>query len=263
MKTIVTTAGRPTDVTIGLAKKAAVLLQLPYIHRNKRTVKQLQQEYQCDVLVAAKSRWEYYGANTDEPFFFHPSSAMFRLKRVTRGERDPLLEVCQLKEGDSFLDCTLGYASDSLLAAFAIGETGTISGCEANPILAFILDEAFHKGRTAHSEFQTLMKRITVIPFDAVSHLKQLDDDSVDVIYMDPMFDVSLSESVNITPLRVLGKQDALTAEWVNEAQRVARKRIVLKAHFRSPWFKQFGFQQIQRPNTKFHYGVIEKSCHQ
>ena len=263
MKTIVTTAGRPTDVTIGLAKAAAVLLQLPYIHRNKRTVKQLQQEYQCDVLVAAKSRWEYYGVNTDEPFFFHPSSAMFRLKRVAREERDPLLEVCQLKEGDSFLDCTLGYASDSLLAAFAIGETGTISGCEANPILAFILDEAFHKGRTVHSEFQSLMKRITVIPSDAVSHLKQLDDDSVDVIYMDPMFDVSLSESVNISPLRVLGKQDALTAEWVNEAKRVARKRIVLKAHFRSPWFEQFDFQQIQRPNTKFHYGFIEKSCHQ
>ncbi|MGB5945136.1 class I SAM-dependent methyltransferase [Paenisporosarcina sp.] len=261
MKTIVTTAGRPTDFTKQLAKTAAVQLDLPYIDRQKRTVIQLQQHYQSDVLVASKSRWEYYGQNSTEPFFFHPSSAMFRLKRVERGERDPLLEVCQLQRGDSFLDCTLGYASDSLVAAFAVGESGNITGCDANPILAFILKEAFHNGRTDYVDFQTYMNRIQVISNNAVSYLTTLADESVDVIYMDPMFETSISESVNISPLRSLGVQDTLTDEWVNEAKRVAKKRVVLKAHFKSPWFEQFNFEQIVRPNTKFHYGFIEKAA--
>jgi hypothetical protein len=78
---------------------------------------------------------------------------------------------------------------------------------------------------------------------------------------MDPMFETSISESVNISPLRSLGVQDALTDEWVNEAKRVAKKRVVLKAHFKSPWFEQFNFEQIVRPNTKFHYGFIEKAA--
>lgn len=261
MKTIVTTAGRPTDFTIQLAKNASSQLGMPYIDRLKRTVTQMQQHYHCEVLVAAKSQWEYYGANTKEPFFFHPSSAMFRLKRVERGERDPFLEACQLQSGDSFIDCTLGYASDSLLASYAVGETGTVIGCEANPVLAFILEEAFHNGRTDYVEFQTLMDRIHIVSSDAVSYLKQLEDQSVDVIYMDPMFDTTVEASANISPLRSLGVQDALTLEWVEEALRVARRRIVLKASYRSPWFVQYNFHQIVRPNTKFHYGYIEKSC--
>lgn len=261
MKTIVTTAGRPNEFTIQLARNAANYLHLPYIDRQKRTVIQLQQQYRCDVLVAAKSQWEYYGLNTTEPFFFHPSSAMFRVKRVERGERDPFLEVCRLTKGDTFVDCTLGYASDSLLAALAVGESGKVIGCEANPVLAFIMHEAFHNGRTNYVEFQALMDRIHIVSSDAISYLERLDSNSVDVVYLDPMFETTIEESANISPLRSVGVQDALTAKWVEESLRVSKKRVVLKANYQSPWFNEFNFKQIIRPNTKFHYGYIEKSC--
>lgn len=261
MKTIVTTAGRPTDLTIQLAKDAALHLGFPYEVRDKRSITQLQQQYHSNILVASKSSWEFYGLNTSEPFFFHPSSAMFRLKRLARGEQDPLLDVCKIIPGDSFLDCTLGYASDSLVAAYAIGDSGSVEGCEANPILAFILQEAFHNGRTDYREFPSLMNRIHVISCDAASYLKNLADQSIDVVYMDPMFETSIKESDSISPLRSLAVNEPLNCDWVNEAKRVAKKRVVIKAHFRSPWFKEFGFQQIIRPNTKFHYGFIEKSC--
>lgn len=263
MKPIVTTAGRPNDYTIEMAKNAAVQLKIPYIDRQKRTVTQLKQQYQREVLVAAKSHWEYYGLHTDEPFFFHPSSAMFRVKRVERGERDPFLEVCQLTPGDSFVDCTLGYGSDSLLAALAVGESGRVVGCEANPVIAFIMQEAFHNGRTNYVEFQELMNRIHIVSSDAIAYLQNLVSQSVDVVYLDPMFETTIDESVNISPLRSVGVKDALTTDWVKEALRVARKRVVLKANYQSPWFEQFNFKQIVRPNTKFHYGYIEKSCPQ
>lgn len=266
MRTIVTTAGRSTEFTVMLAKEAATKLKLPYIDRQKRTVTQMQHQYKSNVLVASKKRWEYYGVDTKEPFFFHPSSAMFRLKRLTRGEIDPLIEVCTLFEGDSFLDCTLGYASDSLIAAFIVGESGSVTGCEASPVLAFILEEAFHSHRTDHVEYFSLMQRIKVVSEVAITYLKVQPDDSFDVVYMDPMFESTIEESGNINPLRHVGHQDVLTEEWVKEAVRVAKKRVVLKTHFRSQWFEQYGFNRIIRKNTKFHYGYIdciEKSCPQ
>jgi 16S rRNA (guanine1516-N2)-methyltransferase len=45
----------------------------------------------------------------------------------------------------------------------------------------------------------------------------------------------------------------------MTEALRVAKKRVVLKAHYRSPLFERYGFQRMTRPNIKFHYGVVEK----
>jgi len=255
---IVTTAGRPTEYTIRLAKEAASKLKLPFIERQKRTVTQLQSYYASHVLVASNKRWEYYGVDTKEPFYYHPSSAMFRIKRLERGETDPLIEVCNLRVGDSFLDCTLGYASDSLIASFAVGENGSVIGCEASPVLAFILHEAFHLQRTDHLEYHSLMKRIQVVPKDAISFLRNQPDDSFDVVYMDPMFENTIKESGNISPLRSVGIQDELSEDWVNEALRVARKRVVLKTHFRSQWFEQYGFTQVIRKNTKFHYGYID-----
>ncbi len=258
MKTIVTTAGRPTELTIQLAKDAGKHLGLPYIDRQKRTVTQLQKKYESDVLVATKSRWEYYGVHSEQPFYFHPSSAMFRLKRLARGEVDTLIDACQLVEGDSFLDCTLGYASDSLVAAYVVGEAGIVVGCEASKVQAFILKEAFHGSRTDHQEYLSLMKKIDVISSDALSYLRTQRDSSFDVVYMDPMFEETIVESGNINPLRHVGRTDALTKEWVSEATRVAKKRVVLKAHFQSTWFNDFHFNQIVRKNTKFHYGYID-----
>jgi hypothetical protein len=258
VKTIVTTAGRPTEYTIQLAKEAGINLNIPYIDRLKRTVTQLQKQYECDVLVATKTRWEYYGVHSDEPFFFHPSSAMFRLKRLARGESDPLVDACQLVAGDSFVDCTLGYASDSLVAAFIVGKEGSIVGCEASKIQAFILEEAFHSNRTDHLEYESLMKKINVISSDAVSFLKTQKNNSIDVVYMDPMFEETIQESGNLNPLRHVGRNDALTEEWVIEATRVAKRRVVLKAHYKSTWFDDFEFQQIIRKNTKFHFGYID-----
>ena len=39
----------------------------------------------ADVLVAGKNRYELYRIGMEEPFFFHPNSAAFRLKRLVKG----------------------------------------------------------------------------------------------------------------------------------------------------------------------------------
>ena len=41
---------------------------------------------------------------------------------------------------------------------------------------------------------------------------------------------------------------------------RVCKRRVVVKDRFDSPVFEQFNMERIVRPNTKFHFGFIEKN---
>ncbi len=83
---LITTSFRANEQTIETAKALAKDLHGEYIERRKQSVKQLAIK-RGDVLVVGKERFEWYQPN-GEKFFFHPSSAMFRVKRVlARGKR--------------------------------------------------------------------------------------------------------------------------------------------------------------------------------
>lgn len=255
MKTIVTTAYRPNQKTDELAARVAEDLHIPFVLRQKRSIEKIQSDEQADVLVAAKERLEFYPLGKTEPFFFHPNSAAFRTKRPL--DQDPLIEVSGLAEGDVLIDCTLGMASDAIVASQKVGGSGQVIGCEAHPSLAYIVA----KGLKEYEKMPHLteaMKRIEVVALDAVSFLAALEDKSADVVYMDPMFTEVISESSNFLPLRGAARAGQLTDDWVAQAVRVARKAVVLKAHFRSADFERYGFARRVRPNTKFHYGVMD-----
>lgn len=254
MGTIVTTAYRPTAKTTAEAERIAAELSIPFILRNKRSVETMQTEQRSDVIVALKERLELYPLGKAEPFFFHPNSAAFRTKRPL--EQDPLIEVSGLQQGDRFLDCTLGMASDAITVSQWLGPDGTVVGCESNPNIAFIIKEGLQR-YSSMPHLTDAMQRIKVKAADAVEFLKTQEDNSFDVIYMDPMFTEAIKESSNFAPVRNAADMGQLTEEWVAEATRVADKAVVLKAHFRSTDFETFGFKRRIRPNTKFHYGVI------
>ncbi|AQU79449.1 class I SAM-dependent methyltransferase [Planococcus faecalis] len=254
MKTIVTTAYRPTSSALAWANRVSAELEILQVPRNKRSIDRMQEDEQADLLVCLKERLEFYPMGKTEPFFFHPNSAAFRTKRPL--EQDPLIEVAGLVPGDSFLDCTLGLASDSIVAAQRVGQRGRVVGCESHPVLAYVVAQGLQQySNMPHLE--EAMRRIEVMSCQAVSFLRTLPADSIDVIYMDPMFTEEITEASNFTPLRGTADRGQLTVQWVTEAKRVARKTVVLKAHFRSQDFERFGFIRRMRPNTKFHYGVI------
>ncbi|MGX9133962.1 class I SAM-dependent methyltransferase [Rummeliibacillus sp. JY-2-4R] len=257
IRTIVTTAGRPDENSRRLAEFACQVLNAPFVERRKRSVRKIAEYEKANVIVAGKNRFEYYPMCSDEPFFFHPSSAAFRLKRIARGEHDPFLQAVNLQSGDTFLDCTLGIGSDSIVAAFAVGVTGKVVGCEGNPNIAFIVDVGMKQYDISELPLLKCMENITVIPSLAIDFLNQQPDHSFDVVYMDPMFEETIEESINFAPLRSAGLHDSLSDEWIVEAKRVAKKRVVLKAHFRSPLFARYDFERDIRPNTKFHYGIL------
>ncbi|MBB4826065.1 hypothetical protein HNO89_003302 [Sporosarcina luteola] len=259
MKTIITTAGRPDEETFLLAQEASRTLGYPVIDRKKRSVRNMQLTYSANVLVAGKKRYEYFVFGVVEPFFFHPNSAAFRLKRILKGETDPLMAICGLKQGDSFLDCTLGLASDSIVASFITGSEGLVEGVEADPAVAFITKKGLQAYEAKLPQLTEAMGRIRVIQEDAIQHLKRQPDRSWDIVYIDTMFSEPIEESTNFSALRMAGMHSQLTEEWMAEAFRVCRKRVVVKDHFDSDVFGKFHLNRLIRPNTKFHFGYIDK----
>lgn len=258
-KTIITTAGRPDPTTYELAEIASRELGFPFVERKKRSVLHMQREFEVDVLIAGKDRYELYREGMEHPLFFHPNSAAFRLKRMMKGETDPLIEASGLTEGDTFLDCTLGLASDSIIASYVVGERGKCTGLEADPTVAFLAKTGLLKFPSTSEALKTSMQRIEVIQTEAVEFLAKEPDCSWDIVYIDPMFHEPIEESSNFKPLRQAGMHTSLTEKWMEEALRVCNRSVVVKDRFDSKVFDQFDMQRKIRPNTKFHFGYLSK----
>jgi 16S rRNA (guanine1516-N2)-methyltransferase len=259
MKTIITTNGRPNEKSFTNASLAVDALGYDFVDRAKRSVTRMHEEYNSAVLVASANRYELYRIGMDKPFFFHPNTAAFRLKRLLNGESDPFLEVTQLQAGNSFLDCTLGLASDSIIASYITKEGGKVLGVEGDADIAFITSEGLRSYVSETEQLAEAMKRIHVISQDAVTFLQSQPDNSWDVVYIDPMFSTPINESTNFTPLRHVGLQSSLTDEWIGEAARVCKRRVVVKDHYKSKVFEQYNLNRQLRPNTKFHFGFLQK----
>lgn len=254
---LVTTAGRTTNEMIEKAKKTADELNLSYINREKKTVKWLREKYEEDILVVGKERMELFSLNSDQPFFFHPNSASFRMKRILKGERDTFAEAAGLKKGMSFLDCTLGMASDSIIASHTVGTEGEVKGIEASLPISYLVKHGLNVWDSGVMEMDAAMKRIKVVHSMAIDYLKSLEDNSFDVVYFDPMFEEPIEDSAGINTLRKWAVYQRIDKETVGEAKRVAKGKVILKEHYNSPLFEELGFYVNKRPSAKFQYGII------
>lgn len=257
---IITTAGRTNIDMIEQARKIADDLNSKFVERKKRSVYFLQKIANDDCLVVGKERLELFPFGEKEPFFFHPNSAMFRIKRLMKGEHDPFIEATHLHAGSSLLDCTLGLASDSIVASFVIGQAGLVKGIEGNRYLSYIVQTGLQTWEASNLEINQAMARIQVVNAMSLEFLKSLPDNSYDCVYFDPMFEEHILESDGIQALSTFAVYEEMTRELIDEALRVAKGRIVLKDHFRSSRFEKFNFHVHKRKTAKFHFGVIEKN---
>ncbi|WP_214791374.1 MULTISPECIES: class I SAM-dependent methyltransferase [unclassified Exiguobacterium] len=258
MTYIVTTCLRPTEATIERAEAHAATYGAHFVTRRKHSIDTLKQRHHAGVLVFDKRRVEYTPLAGDEPFFFHPSSSVFRVKQLARGGNDPLVDAAAIKPGDRVLDCTLGLGSDSIVLSHAVGPSGRAVGIESEFVTAMLVKEGLTVWEEKEPAVNEAMRRLEVVWTDALTYLKTCPDDSFDVVYFDPMFEKTISESVHLNPLRSLANTNPLSLELMMEARRVASRRIVLKAHFESATFETFGFKRIVRKTSKFHYGIID-----
>jgi 16S rRNA G966 N2-methylase RsmD len=255
---IVTTAGRTNKEMIEKAKQIANELRIRYVTRRKLSVEAIQRHWHDDVLVVGKNRLEIRPLNGEESLFFHPNSAMFRVKRILQGESEPFLQATKLTKGMSFLDCTLGLASDSIVASMVVGESGKVTGIEGNRYIAYLVKNGLQHWDSGLEQMNKAMQRIEVMHSDYRTFLSSLPDHSFDVVYFDPMFEESILESDGIKGIKSFALYTGLNEEVIAEAKRVARERVVLKDHWKSTRFGKFGFSVYVRKTAKFHFATIE-----
>ncbi len=255
----VTTAGRTNQQMMAKAMAAAEILNIPYIPRKKKSINLLQNELNSGCIVVGQERMELFQMGSHLPFFFHPNSAMFRIKRLLNGENDPFTDAAQLQREMTFLDCTLGLASDSIVASFLVGKKGRVTGIEGQKYLAYIVKEGLRSWDSGLPQMKEAMERINVVHSTAYEFLKNQPDSSVDCIYFDPMFEEKILESDGIKALGNFALYDELDEATMAEAVRVARRRVVLKDHYKSKRFGKYGFEVIRRKTAKFHFGSIIK----
>ncbi len=254
---IVTTSLRPTEKMINKAKSVAKDLELPFITRNKEPLTNLHEQHKTDIIVAGSNRLSIHQRDTDQPLFFHPNSAMFRVKRILREEADPYIQATKLTTGMSVLDCTLGLASDSILSSVVVGNYGKVVGIEGNRYLAYLVKEGLATWDSDVPEMDEAMRRVEVVNATNLEYLRHAKTNAYDVVYFDPMFEVKI-ESEGINAIRKLAVYRDLNEETIEEAKRVANSRVVLKDHWKSSRFQRFNFNVYKRTTSQFHYASIE-----
>jgi 16S rRNA (guanine1516-N2)-methyltransferase len=239
------------------ARALAHELNARFIERNKMSIARLH-AFDDRILVVTESGLKAYSAGMKDPFFFHPGMAMLRIKRLIGGDTDVMIEACGLRAGDEFLDCTLGLASDAIVASFVVGQQGRVLGLESEQILATVVREGLKRYESPVSEASEAMRRIEVKPLHHLTFLRQCENNSFDVVYFDPMFFQAIVTSESIAPLRPFANYEELSIEAITEAKRVARRRVVMKNHRESADFIRLGFTRILRMERSFTYGIIE-----
>jgi 16S rRNA (guanine1516-N2)-methyltransferase len=256
---LVTTSYKPSNELVNKAQRIADQLGGRCVLRRQFSLPALRKRYtETEIMLLTDRELRYYTSMDDSAIFFHPSTAAIRIKRLIRGEEDPLLSFAGISEGDSVLDCTAGLASDSIVFAYAVGATGNVIALESEATLVMLLRDGLSCYESPVSEINEAMRRVHVEHADHYPYLQRMRDQSVDYIYFDPMFRSPVVESSAMSPLREIANMHAIHIETIIEAKRVARKKIIMKELKDSTEFARLGFATTYRSQTNIAYGVIE-----
>ena len=255
---IVTTSGRYNQHTLQKAKNIAMRYELILIMRKKRSVKEIKERYMDDVLVVGNDEISIMPLSGNDTVKYHPNFSMVRSKRLLNNENDALVDAAELKPGMSFLDCTMGLAADSVIASLTVGPSGRVTALEQSFILYLLAKEGLASYDTNIEMVNDAMRAIETVYQNHTEYLEKLPDNSFDIVYFDPMFDEEITKSQSLRLITEVTHTETLSQKTIEEAKRVAAKKVVLKDHFRSSRFEQFGFMQQVRKTSKVHYGVIK-----
>ena len=147
--------------------------------------------------------------------------------------------IAESSNSISIVDCTLGLGSDSIIMSYAFPNAHII-GLEASyPIW---LSTWFGLKHYTHNDVSVTnaLRRIDARHDNFESFLQGLPNDSVDILYFDPMFEVPIEESPQFKPLRGHTSEGRITDSVIQEARRVCRLGFIIKERPFSSVFKDF-----------------------
>jgi len=180
------------------ARRSAATWDAAYVDRARVSLSALRRDFDA-VVVLEESRVRL--ADTDADIVFHPGMAYQRVKRIRRGETDPLVQVAGLRPGLRVLDATLGFGQDAIVAGACVGPTGHVLGLEASRPLAVFAALGLPSCQLPAEVRADTAARITVRHTEAVSWLTA-HEDRFDVILLDPMFRIPKRSQPSFDVLR-------------------------------------------------------------
>jgi len=251
---VVTTSLSPTSQMKSLAQDLAARLGLPLVYRRSRGLVDTIARGTAAIVVEADGLAVRVGGSSLK---FHPNAAKLRVVQLSRGNRDRMVSVMQLLAGDRVLDCTCGLAADATVASFAVGQSGAVHALEASALLAAIVSIGMQTYEDPLDELVQAMRRVKVINARYQDFLRSAGDSEYDVVYFDPMFDVTYADSTGLDLVRITGVEGSPGAEDIKEAARVARRCVVMKDRSPGDRLRSLGFT-VKSPGKKVCFGVIE-----
>ncbi len=257
---VVTTSRKPAPLAEREAADWAARLAARAVPRTGRAIGTLCREegVQGVLVISAHRPPTYVSADETVHYFYHPGMALTRVKHLIAGKGDPMVTVMGLAPGDSVLDCTLGRASDAIVASFVVGPTGRVIGLESSPLIAALTIHGLQTYVPPNRKVEAAMRAIDARHTDHLAFLRACSNDAFEVVYFDPLFSEPVTASSAMQPLRPLADDQPLSHQAVAEARRVASRSVVVKERPRAPLWKELGVTRVGGgKNSSIAYGVL------
>lgn len=254
---ITTSKGRSKQGLSDAAGRLSRELGIPVVERRNRSIPHLLERCGLDCLLVEEdgeliAHWADGGTLT-----FHPGMAVHRIKQLKDGKRELLTHILELRPGDQVLDCTMGMAHDAIVLSFALGGTGSVTSLESSPLIYAVTSYGLQHWPTNSRPMAQAMTRIKPICCDYRQYLQTLKPDSYDLLYFDPMFERPVWRADDMAPLRRAANYAPLTQELLIAAQRIARRRVVVR--HRAGTLQQLHFDSVLGGKySSLAYGVLE-----
>lgn len=230
------------------AEKIAEEFNVNYIKRGKETIRNILKKYN-NVFVIYKDKLVFYN-DLENKLFFHLDTVKIRLKN----KNEALIDAIKLKN-QNILDMTMGLARDSVVLSY-YGHK--VTSLENNKIIYKIVTTGLKRYDSRDNKINECMKKINAINIDYYKYLKNCPDNEFDIIYFDPMFEYKIKDSKNLEAISNIADKNKITKELFKEMKRVAKKKIIIKAHNRDKIFSEFNLKINMRAGSKFSYGILE-----
>lgn len=260
---VVTTPWNETERALAEAQRLAAWFDGRTTARRDRSIRDVLSEEGADVVVVADRQPVLYTRDSeDDGLYFHPSFAWQRIAQWRKGELERLLLATNIHLGDTIVDTTLGRGTDTLVFAAAAGADGHVIGIDGSWPLLRLFEDALVNGSPWYSDTLERLREgaapITLCYLDHAEWLSEQPDDSVDVVYFDPMFRHATKRRSEVETVRSFANSSPIGDVAWREAQRIARRAVVLKER---PGFGQFERFRLQpdRPHGRTAFGVWKK----
>lgn len=257
----VTTSLHADAETILSGTQWAQAVQGHFISRDGRSISALLSDLQVPALCVFTAAGPEIVSSKGR-HAFQLSMAELRIQQLRKGRIDHFMEAIGHSGPVRLLDCTCGFASDSIVASFALPKGSSVMALEVSPMLFAVTAWGLKHFIHDKDDVTAALRRINLTYCDYRTYLRNIHTDNPDVIYFDPMFSYPIYESPQFLPVRSIMDHGELDKLSIDLALQKARKKVIIKGrkfHRLHEWYPDVAV--FGGTYSRIKYAVLECSC--